>query len=235
LLLICTLTTVWGLRLSWNFWRKGGYGNLITHEEDYRWPILRKRINSPTLFLLFNLTFIAAYQNFILLLIALPAHHVMNGPAELNVWDIIVGFGFVAFFAMETIADLQHWDFHERKYSVDTEVRKNHPDSDVRDGFYQHGLFQFCRHPNYFAEQSMWIMVYCFTLTRASSESLFSLDWGNNFVNPYFLGAFLLITLFQGSMAFSEEITASKYPEYKRYQSTTSQCIPFFTAKEKSH
>lgn len=30
--LIAALTTVWGLRLTFNFWRKGGYA----HEEDYR-------------------------------------------------------------------------------------------------------------------------------------------------------------------------------------------------------
>lgn len=30
--LIAALTTLWGLRLTFNFWRKGGYA----HEEDYR-------------------------------------------------------------------------------------------------------------------------------------------------------------------------------------------------------
>lgn len=37
------------------------YGNLIHHEEDYRWPILRKMMH-PVLFLLFNFSFIAWYQ-----------------------------------------------------------------------------------------------------------------------------------------------------------------------------
>lgn len=60
-LFVSLLITLWGLRLSFNFWRKGGYGNLITHEEDYRWPILRKKMH-PVLFLLFNLSFIATYQ-----------------------------------------------------------------------------------------------------------------------------------------------------------------------------
>ena len=64
LLLVCILTTLWGIRLTYNFYRRGGYGNLITHEEDYRWPILRKWIGNKWLFMLFNLTFIASYQNF---------------------------------------------------------------------------------------------------------------------------------------------------------------------------
>jgi steroid 5-alpha reductase family enzyme len=36
------LVTLWGLRLSYNFYRKGGY-NIIPWkgEEDYRWKIFR--------------------------------------------------------------------------------------------------------------------------------------------------------------------------------------------------
>jgi hypothetical protein len=37
------------------------YGNLIHHEEDYRWPILRAKMH-PLVFQIFNLTFIACYQ-----------------------------------------------------------------------------------------------------------------------------------------------------------------------------
>lgn len=38
LYLISICITLWGLRLSFNFYRKGGY-NL--NEEDYRWKILK--------------------------------------------------------------------------------------------------------------------------------------------------------------------------------------------------
>jgi steroid 5-alpha reductase family enzyme len=61
LTVLTLLVTVWGMRLTYNFWRKGGYGNLITHEEDYRWPILREQMH-PATFFFFNLTFIATYQ-----------------------------------------------------------------------------------------------------------------------------------------------------------------------------
>ena len=37
--------SVWGARLTWNFWRKGGYSNIAT-EEDYRWPIVRARFRA---------------------------------------------------------------------------------------------------------------------------------------------------------------------------------------------
>jgi steroid 5-alpha reductase family enzyme len=60
-LLISILLTCWGVRLTFNFWRKGGYGNLIHHEEDYRWPIIRSKMH-PLVFIIFNFAFIACYQ-----------------------------------------------------------------------------------------------------------------------------------------------------------------------------
>eukprot|EP00605_Chrysophyceae_sp_TOSAG23-4_P000520 GSChrysophyteH1.ASY1.ANO1.588.1 assembled CDS len=229
LLLVCMLTTIWGLRLTFNFWRRDGYGNLITHEEDYRWPILREKINNRFLFSLFNATFIAPYQNLILLLIALPAYQVMNAKErECSTFDIVLAIVFVCMVLVETVADQQHWNFHGKKNVATNEQKKVHPDPDVRDGFLQSGLFKYSRHPNYFAEQSLWMCFYCFTLTNISVASL------KDLFNVYFLGELLLLSLFQGSMAFGESITAAKYPKYKIYQRRVSQCIPFFTTEDKS-
>ena len=58
LLAVAVLVTIWGVRLTWNFYRKGGYS---LHGEDYRWPVIRSKIH-PVLFQLFNLFFIAVYQ-----------------------------------------------------------------------------------------------------------------------------------------------------------------------------
>src|SRR5277367_4063427 len=43
------LTALWGARLTYNFARKGGYR---PGSEDYRWPVLRKRMG-PVLFQVF--------------------------------------------------------------------------------------------------------------------------------------------------------------------------------------
>ncbi len=220
LLLLCIVVTIWGLRLTYNFWRRDGYGTLISHEEDYRWPILRKKINNKALFALFNATFIAPYQNLILMLMALPAYNVMNADITCNFADFSVAFGFLALLIIESIADQQQWNFHKKKHSVTKSQIMLHPDPDVRDGFLQSGLFRFCRHPNYFAEQAQWFCVYLFTLTHSKINSF------KDLFNWYGLGVFLLVTLFQGSMNFSESITLSKYPAYKSYQSRTNQCIP---------
>jgi steroid 5-alpha reductase family enzyme len=105
-LYVCLLITLWGARLTFNFWRKGGlvnasilvdsrfvlffsislfslsylfnsYGNLIQHEEDYRWPILRKKMNNNyfVFWILFNFSFIAVYQVFLFFLSLLLSVH----------------------------------------------------------------------------------------------------------------------------------------------------------------
>lgn len=220
LLLVCCLTTVWGLRLTYNFARRGGYGNLVTHEEDYRWPILRKIIGNWFLFLLFNISFIASYQNLLLFLIALPAYGVMRAPnTGIQTSDIAIAVVFSLLLVMETVADQQHWMYQNKKYAIPEASRKRHPDPDVRDGFLQSGLFYYCRHPNYFAEQAMWVCVYLFSVSRVSKPE--------QLLNVYSSGAVLLVLLFQGSMSFSEGITAQKYKKYAEYQKRVSMCVPF--------
>ena len=232
LLLVCVCITAWGLRLTYNFWRRGGYGNLITHEEDYRWPILRKIIGHWALFLVFNITFIASYQNFLLLAIAAPAHAVMQAKGQdrqINTADMVLAGVFAAILAFETLCDQQHWEFHLKKYApgLTAASRKRHPDPDVRDGFFQSGLWKYSRHPNYFFEQAIWVCVYGFCVSHAKSV------W--EMVNVYILGAVLLVLLFQGSIAFGESITQKKYSKYAAYQLSTSQCIPFFPAATRSN
>lgn len=219
LFIVCLLTTCWGLRLTFNFARRGGYGNFFTHEEDYRWPILRKMMN-PFLFLIFNITFIAFYQNFLLWLIAVPAYEALvSGPASLCDWDIMLTLVFMLLLIGETIADQQHYDYQEYKHSLSLSERLKSSDPDIKNGFLTKGLFFLCRHPNYFCEQSIWVVIFAFS--AIGKDGTFS-----NVSNWTVLGAVLLLLLFQGSMAFSEGITARKYPLYSVYQKEVSQCFP---------
>lgn len=39
LVLCCVVSTLWGVRLTFNFWRKGGY---TVGDEDYRWANIQK-------------------------------------------------------------------------------------------------------------------------------------------------------------------------------------------------
>ena len=45
---------------------------------------------------------------------------------------------------------------------------------------------------------------------------------------PALVGPLLLTLLFQGSTKMTEDISVSKYPEYRRYQETTSRIVPLW-------
>ncbi len=62
------LVTIWGARLSFNFARRDGY----IGGEDYRWKILHGYISHPVAWTLFNLLFIALYQQILFVCFTLP-------------------------------------------------------------------------------------------------------------------------------------------------------------------
>jgi steroid 5-alpha reductase family enzyme len=206
------LVTIWGARLTFNFARKGGYSGV----EDYRWAILRGRMPRWQ-FELFNLFFIAIYQNIILLLIALPAYTAwQNRSTPLGIWDVVIAIVFFGFTVGETVADQQQWNFQNAKKADVAAGRV--PAS----GFLQTGLWRFSRHPNFFFEQAQWWTLFFFGV--AAGASLLQL-WT-------ILGAVLLTALFIGSTVFTESITKSKYPEYAVYQKHVSPIIPFPSRRE---
>lgn len=208
--LLACLVTLWGARLTFNYARKGGYAR---GGEDYRWGILRGRMK-PWQFQLFNLGFIAGYQNLLLLLITLPIHVVATAAREgrvapLGVVDLVLAALFVAFLAGETLADQQQWRFHQAKRRALDEGR------DPASRFLTEGLFRFSRHPNFFCEQAQWWVVYAFVFVATGAA-----------LHPSIVGAILLTLLFHGSTNFTEEITRSRYPEYAEYQRRTSRLLP---------
>jgi steroid 5-alpha reductase family enzyme len=203
LLLMLLLVTAWGLRLTYNFARKGGYA---PGGEDYRWGVLRQRMKGWQ-FQLFNLTFISGYQNLILLLICLPAWAAYRNPTPLGVTDLILAVVFLALLVGETVADQQQWTFQQWKRSAGP---------DARPRFVQTGLFRYSRHPNFFFEQAQWWVFVGFAASAAGSL------W-----QPTVLGAVLLTLLFIGSTRFTESISLSRYPEYADYQASTSAIIPW--------
>ena len=202
---IAVLVTAWGARLTFNFARKGGYRR---GHEDYRWPILRARLG-PVLFQLFNVTFIAPYQNLLLLLITLPCWTALRARGPLGTLDLVAATSFIVLLVGETIADRQQWYFHRDKHArlARGEV--------VASPFLTTGLFRYSRHPNFFCEISLWWSVY-----------LVSVAAGAGWLNVSILGPVLLTLLFQGSTTMTERVTRSKYPSYAAYQQRTSRLVP---------
>ena len=71
-----------------------------------------------------------------------------------------MGLFYVLFVVIEFIADQQQYDFQTEKYE---RISKNKALGIYEDGFVSTGLWAFMRHPNYAAEQSIWIILYFFT------------------------------------------------------------------------
>ncbi len=201
------LTTLWGLRLTFNYARKGGYAK---GGEDYRWAILRQKMSTPV-WHVFNLGFIASYQNALLWLIALPASTAYQHRATpFGAADIAVAVAFVVLLVGETVADQQQWSFHQAK-----KARRAKGDNEPK-GFVDEGLWSWSRHPNFFCEVGQWWMVFAFGAIAAGTPVL-----------PTLVGPVLLTLLFHGSTAFTERITASKYPAYADYQRRVSRVLPW--------
>ncbi|MDR5700795.1 DUF1295 domain-containing protein [Agromyces aerolatus] len=208
LVLMAVLVTLWGIRLTFNFWRKGGYRPGTG--EDYRWAVLRGRMPGWA-FALFNVGFISIYQNALILAFCLPVFTASHSGVPLGPWDLTLAVVFLALLAGETIADQQQWRFHQWKAAERAAGRAPQP------GFLQTGLFRFSRHPNFFFEQAQWWVFYGFAVAATGVW----LHWT-------IAGAALLTLLFIGSTIFTESITRSRYPDYDEYRRRTSMLVPWF-------
>jgi steroid 5-alpha reductase family enzyme len=222
MLIMAILVTLWGVRLTYNFARRGAYSwKFWEGEEDYRWDILRKKpgLKNPFIWTLFNLGFICFYQNTLIFLITLPVIAVYaENVTAVGMIDYLLAFLFMAAIFIEYIADQQQYDFQTEKYN---RINAGKELGIYEDGFVSKGLWAFVRHPNYAAEQAIWVILYLFSVQATG-------QWFNWSIG----GAILLILLFRGSANFSEEISASKYPKYKEYQEKVPRFIPNFLKKK---
>ncbi len=86
------------------------------------------------------------------------------------------------------------------------------------------GLFRYSRHPNFFFEQAQWWVLYAIGATAAVAAG--AGVWGGA-LNLTIAGPVLLTILFLGSTVFTESISAQKYPDYAKYQRSTSMLVPW--------
>lgn len=247
-LCMAIVSTIWGLRLTYNFSRRDGYGTLLlpwSGEEDYRWSYLQSggygQIFTKSWFwILFNLIFISAYQNVLLWLLTVPASSIAyvvaiqpecfgggggssSTSTEWNVWDMIAGFGMLLLILLETLADNQQYSFQTEKYRQ--RAAKEKLIGDYARGFCTSGWYAIVRKPNYLCEQSIWICYYLFSIA-ALYQVNGNIIHANIIVNAACIGPVLLILLFQGSGHLTEQITASKYPDYHKYKQQVPLYVP---------
>lgn len=217
MILMAVMVTVWGIRLTFNFARKGAYSwKFWAGEEDYRWIELRSRpgFNNRFVWALFNLFFISGYQNVLIFLFTLPILASLQTNATPVYWvDYLLAAVFVLLVAIEFIADQQQHLFQTEKYR---RIKNNLPLEEYEQGFISTGLWAYSRHPNYASEQAIWVVFYLFSVVATG-------EW----INWSIAGCILLIILFKGSSDFSESLSAKKYPKYKEYQAKTARFLPF--------
>ena len=239
-LLMALLATLWGLRLTYNFNRRGGYQwPPWAGGEDYRWSLLQQGVYIPALknrllWHIFNFVFVSFYQNLLLWFIAFPsmvAHLVAThecfakkqSSSSLNPIDAMATLLLLAFLTLETLADNEQYAFQTEKYRRKNAGEKL-DDGDFKDGFYQSGLFAVVRKPNYTGEQGVWCAYYLFSV--AALWSIADMNMINKLMNASMIGCTLLILLFQGSGPMTEFVTISKYPSYKEYQKRVPLYVP---------
>jgi steroid 5-alpha reductase family enzyme len=222
LFVMAILVTLWGLRLSFNFYRKGGY-NIIPWkgEEDYRWKVLRENhlLKGRFRFGLFNLFFISFYQNLLIMLFSTPLLlAAFNYSNPLNLIDLVAAILMLLFIVFEGLADNQLFRFHREKKGL----QKGTPvyGKSLEKGFMSEGFWKHVRHPNFASEQAIWASFYFFGVAASGK-------W----LNFTIAGPILLILLFIGSSAMTESISSGKYPEYKNYQ----KAVPKFIPRLRSH
>jgi steroid 5-alpha reductase family enzyme len=216
-IIMALLVTAWGLRLSYNFSRKGGY-NIIPWkgEEDYRWKYLRENrlLKGRLSFGLFNLLFISIYQNILIFLFSSPLlMAALNNERSLIFTDILAAGFMLLFIITESVADNQLFRFQQEKKKPDNNDNKYK--KSLKTGFLSEGLWKYARHPNFASEQAIWISFYFFGV--AASGKL---------INVTLAGAILLVLIFAGSTIMTEGISSKKYPEYAVHQKEVPKFIP---------
>ncbi|KAK7418850.1 hypothetical protein QQX98_003712 [Neonectria punicea] len=215
--LIALFSTLWSCRLTFNYWRKGGYN---VGSEDYRWEIVKGYVPG-FVFFLFNVTFISFIQSVLLFAISgVPAYAILLSTqfeSDSTTADVFYFAVEVALVVSEFVSDGQQWTFQTAKhqYLKNAKLPDGFRQADLDRGFLTTGMWAYSRHPNFFAEQTIWFVLYqwsCFAT--------------NNLYSWTFAGSGFLILLFQGSTWLTELITSGKYPEYSAYQKQVGMFFP---------
>ncbi|KAF2114448.1 hypothetical protein BDV96DRAFT_613151 [Lophiotrema nucula] len=221
---VMAVTVIWGLRLTFNYWRKGGYS---VGSEDYRWNIVKDYVG-PYVMFAFDVVFISLIQSLLLWVITTPTYILLLAGRligdEMSNYDNVFSKVMFAIVLVEFFADQQQWSYYQArtKYRETAKVPQDHnyTREQLDRGFNTSGLWAYSRHPNFAAEQAFWVCLYQW----ACCESY-------TFTNWTFAAAMGYLFLFQASTWLTELLSAQKYPEYKIYQQRVGKFLPRLVTK----
>ena len=222
LIFFAVIVTAWGIRLTYNFARKGAYSlKFWSGVEDYRWSIVHKNpiFKHAAVWSLFNLFFISIYQNALVLAICLPALACSSSEVTFGTIDIIATVFAVGFLVLETVSDEYQWKFHSTKNELlASGLSQEELPSPYDLGFNTLGPWRVMRHPNYLGEQGTWLSLYFFVVgANVANYGVF--HWTA-------VGSLALILLFMGSSMLGENISSGKYPKYNEYRERVFKYLP---------
>jgi steroid 5-alpha reductase family enzyme len=142
----------------------------------------------------------------------------INGD-ELSSYDHFFSKTIFVLVLVEFFADQQQWDFHRAKeqYRSTAKVPKayKYTREQLDRGFNTSGLWAWSRHPNFAAEQGVWMCLYQWCCCESGT-----------YMNFCFAGAISYLILFQASTWLTELLSANKYAEYKVYRQRVGKFLP---------
>ena len=143
-LLVCTLVSIWGLRLAWHIITRNK-----VKKEDYRYLAWRKQWGKW--FYLRSYVQVYVLQGFLLFLIVLPVLLINKSSVSLLGWTDFAGVAVWFFgFYFEVFGDAQLAKFIKNPAN--------------KGKLMQSGLWAYTRHPNYFGEVTQWWGLWFLTL-----------------------------------------------------------------------
>ncbi|CAK1355628.1 hypotheticalsprotein [Cercospora beticola] len=213
---VLAFSVIWSIRLTYNYWRKGGYQ---IGSEDYRWELIKKQIGSFGFFML-NILFISSAQIVLLWSVTLPTYVLMltsQLKPEMTSLDMTIARLLLALVILTYFADQQQWNYQNAKkeYQKTAKVPAGWTRAQMDRGFVTTGLWKYSRHPNFAAEQSLWVILYQWSCFQ--SDTMY---------NWTCCGAIAYLLVFQGSTPLTERISGGKYPEYSLYQKRVGKFLP---------
>lgn len=138
--------------------------------------------------------------------------------------DYIVSRVMIGLVILEFFADNQMWRYQtaKRQYQKSAQVPKGcgFTRAQLDRGFITTGLWSYSRHPNFAAEQAIWVFLYIWGCVASQT-----------YLNWTACGVVTYLGVFAGSTPLTEWITSKKYSDYKVYQKRVGRFIPNFFGK----
>jgi len=179
------------------------------HPEDRRYKILfREKYGEKIWWLSYFVVFFPQLLISFIVGFTIFSFNTVNDESKITLPVFIIGCFIMLFSTLyESIADQQLFNF------------KKNPENKGK--CLNHGLWYFCRHPNYFGESIFWVGVYIVNLSALIYYSIF--------------GSILMILTinFVSGTPITEKNIQVRSEEYKKYIRTTSSFWPWCKLKDK--